>query len=566
MTQPTDSGGAPLNRDVADELPADALATLDAWALSELSRLGSERTVSVGDELFRAGDESYDFYVLLEGAVDIIRTDLEGDTLLTTYTAGHFLGELGMITGQRILVTARVSAPGRVLAISQEEFQRIMSSNVDLADLIFSAFVARRTVLRLGEGARAVRIIGSRFSPDAMALRAYAARSGLPHTWIDVEDEDDVGELLTGMGFHLSDTPVVITPMGVLRHPTTGEFAEHMGLTYRQLPGYMFDLVIVGAGPSGLAAAVNGAAEGLNTLLLDAFSTGGQAGSSSRIENYVGFPSGISGEDLTSRTAIQAQRLGARVSAPCEVVDLREEDGFHVFALADGSEVPARSVIVATGARYRRLSVEDLERFEGAGVYYAATDLEARICSPQPAIVVGGGNSAGQASIFLAQQGCHVTVVVRGGDLAHSMSHYLIERIEADARIEVLTNTEIRELAGDHHLERVTMEFTPTGERHTVDCVGLFCFIGAEPATEWLRNRLALDAKEFVLTDRSLPDSIIDGAGFATREPLPYESSVPGVFAVGDVRSGSLKRVAAAVGEGSTAVRSVYEHLVGTDR
>ncbi len=566
MTQPTESGGAPLNRDVAYELPADALATLDARALAELTPLGVERAVSVGDELFRAGDESYDFFVLLEGAVDIIRADLEGDTLLTTYTAGHFLGELGMITGQRLLVTARVSQPGRVLAIPEDDFRRIMSSNVDLADPIFSAFVARREILRLGEGARAVRIIGSRFSPDAMALRAYAARSRLPHTWIDVEDEEDVGELLTGMGFHLSDTPVVITPMGVLRHPTIGEFAEHTGLTFTQLPGYIFDLVIVGAGPSGLAAAVNGAAEGLNTLLLDAFSTGGQAGSSSRIENYVGFPSGISGEDLTPRTAIQAQRLGARVSAPCEVVDLREEDGFHVFALADGSEVPARSVIVATGARYRRLSVEGLERFEGAGVYYAATDLEARICSPQPAIIVGGGNSAGQASIFLAQQGCHVTIVVRGGDLSHSMSHYLIERIEADDRIELVTNTEIRELAGGHHLDCVTMEFTPTGELHTVTCAGLFCFIGAEPATEWLRNSLALDAKEFVLTDRSLPDSVINGAGFAVRDPLPYESSVPGVFAVGDVRSGSLKRVAAAVGEGSGAVRSVYEHLVGMDR
>jgi thioredoxin reductase (NADPH) len=513
--------------------------------------------------LFQAGDESYDFFVLLEGAVDIIRVDLDGETLLTSYSAGHFLGELGMITGQRLLLTARISQPGRVLAISGDDFRHLMSTKVDLADTIFSAFVARRKVLREGEGARAVRIIGSRFSPDAVALRSFASRSRLPHQWIDLEDDDAVVELLSGMGFQPIDTPVVITPMGVMRHPTVGEFAEMMGLTYRQLPGYIFDLVVVGVGPSGLAAAVNGAAEGLNTLALDADSIGGQAGSSSRIENYVGFPNGISGEDLAARTAIQAQRLGARVSAPCEVANLREEDGFHVISLGDGSEVPARAVIVATGARYRRLSVDDLERFEGAGVYYAATDLEARICSPQPVVVVGGGNSAGQASIYLAQQGCRVSIVVRRGDLTQSMSHYLIERIDADPRIEVVTDTEIRELAGDHHLDRVTMEFLPTGERRTAACSGLFCFIGAEPSTVWLGGSVALDDKDFILTDRSLPDSVVSSPRFSVRGPLPYETSVPGVFAVGDVRSGSQKRVATAVGEGSSAVRSVYQHLVG---
>ena len=566
MSQQNDPAGVAMNRDVAYELPPAALPMLDAAALAELAPLGTERVVEVGDVLFRAGDESYDFFVLLEGAVDIIRVDLDGETLITSYSPGHFLGELGMITGQRLLLTARVSQRGRVLAIAEEDFRHLMGTKVDLADMIFSAFVARRKILREGEGARAVRIIGSRFSPDAVALRAFASRSRLPHQWIDLEDDDAVVELLSGMGFRPGDTPVAITPMGVMRHPTVGEFAEAMGLTYRQLPGYIFDLVVVGVGPSGLAAAVNGAAEGLNTLALDANSIGGQAGSSSRIENYVGFPNGISGEDLAARTAIQAQRLGARVSAPCEVSNLREEDGFHVIALGDGSEIPARSVIVATGARYRRLAVDDLERFEGAGVYYAATDLEARICSPQPVVVVGGGNSAGQASIYLAQEGCRVSIVVRRDDLAQSMSHYLIERIDADPRIEVVVNTEIRELAGDHHLESVTMEFLPTGERRTAACSGLFCFIGAEPSTGWLRGGLALDAKDFVLTDRSLPDSVVTSPRFSVREPLPYETSVPGVFAVGDVRSGSQKRVATAVGEGSSAVRSVYEHLVGLDR
>jgi thioredoxin reductase (NADPH) len=564
VTQPTDSGALPLNTEFATDLPDPASPTLDAGALAELAPFGEERVVEVGDILFRAGDESYDFLVILEGAVDIVRPDIEGDTLLTTHTAGRFLGELNMVTGQRVYLTARVSQAGRVLAIPVDEFRRIMSSKPDLADTIFSAFVARREVLRTGEGARAVRIIGSRYSRQAMALRAFAARSRLPHTWIDIEDADDVDVLLAGMGFRPSDTPVVITSTGVLRHPSPGEFAEHLGLTFHRAPGYMFDVVVVGSGPAGLSAAVYGASEGLNTVSLDAVSTGGQAASSSRIENYVGFPNGISGEELASRAAIQAQRLGARLNAPCEVAGLRVEDGFQAILLADGSEIPSRTVIIAAGARYQRLAVDGLERFEGAGVYYAATDLEARICSGSPVIVVGGGNSAGQAAIYLAQQGSRVSIVIRGSDLKRSMSHYLVERIDADPRIEVFTDTEVRALAGDGHIDHVALEHTPTGERRTTACSGLFCFIGADPATAWLSGVLELDENRFILTDRSLPERITSGPRFATRHPLPFETSVPGVFAVGDVRSGSMKRVAAAVGEGSSAVRSVHEHLATT--
>ncbi len=561
VAQPTDTGPRTLKREFAADLPDRATPTLDAGALAELAPFGAERVVAVGDILYRAGDGAYDFFVVLEGAVEIIRPDLEGDTLLTTHVAGRFLGELNMLTGQRAYVMARVSQPGRVLAIPVDQFRRVMSTKPDLADTIFSAFVARREVLSQGEGARAVRIIGSRYSREAMALRAFAGRSRFPHTWIDIEDDDDVGVLLAGMGFRLADTPVVITTTGVLRHPSPGELAQHLGLTFQPVPGFMFDLVVVGSGPAGLAAAVYGASEGLSTVSLDAVSTGGQAGASSRIENYVGFPNGISGEELASRAAIQAQRLGARLNAPCEVMALRVEDGFHVIVLGDGSEIPTRTVIIATGARYQRLAVDDLERFEGAGVYYAATDLEARICSGQPVIVVGGGNSAGQAALYLAQQGSRVSIVIRSNDLTHSMSAYLIERIDVDPRVELVTNTQVRALAGDGHLDHVTLEHTPTGERRTVGCSGLFCFIGADPATEWLGSALELDAKGFIPTDRSLPDRISSNARFATRDPLPFETSVPGVFAVGDVRSGSLKRVAAAVGEGSSAVGSVHEHL-----
>ena len=555
------NGAATLNTEFAVELPERAAPTLDAEALAELAPFGEARAVAVGDILYRAGDDSYDFYVVLEGAVDIIRPDLDGETLITTHVAGRFLGELNLVTGQRAYLTARVSQPGRVLAIPIEEFRRVMSIKPDLADVIFSAFVARREILRVGEGARAIRIIGSRYSREALALRAFASRSRVPHTWIDIEGDEDVDVLLANMGFRSSDTPVVVTTTGVLRHPSPGEFAEHLGLTFRQEPGYMFDLVVVGSGPAGLAAAVYGASEGLDTVALDAVATGGQAGASSRIENYVGFPNGISGEDLASRSAIQAQRLGARLNAPCEVAGLRTEAGFHVIVLADGSEIPARTVIVAAGARYQRLEVDDLERFEGAGVYYAATDLEARVCGGLPVIVVGGGNSAGQAALYLAQHRSQVSLVIRSNDLTHSMSHYLIERIDADPRIELITDTQVRALAGEGHLDHVTLEHTPTGERRSVGCSGLFCFIGADAATEWLGGGLELDADGFILTDRSLPDPITTGPRFATRDPLPFETSLPGVFAVGDVRSGSLKRVAAAVGEGSSAVRSAHEHL-----
>ena len=561
VTQPSAGDPSTLNKEFAAELPDPAAPTLDAAALAELAPVGDERVVEVGDVLFRAGDEPSNFFVVLEGAVDIIRPDLEGDTLLTTHVAGRFLGELSMVTGQRLYLTARVSQRGRVLAVPLDAFRRVMSTRPDLADTIFSAFVARREVLRTGEGARAVRIIGSRYSREATALRAFAARSRLPHTWIDIEGADDVEVLLADMGFRRQDTPVVITSTGVLRHPSPGEFAQHLGLTFQPEPGYLFDLVVVGSGPAGLAAAVYGASEGLKTVSLDADSVGGQAGSSSRIENYVGFPNGISGEDLAARAAVQAQRLGARLNAPCEVAGLRVEEGFLVVALVDGSEIPTRTVIIAAGARYQRLAVDDLERFEGAGVYYAATDLEARICNGRPVIVVGGGNSAGQAAIYLAQQGSHVSIVIRGKDLTHSMSHYLIERVEADPRIELVIDTQVRALVGDTHLDHVTLEYTPTGERRAVACSGLFCFIGADPATAWLAGALELDSKGFVLTDRSLPDTSTDGPRFATRDPFPFETSVPGVFAVGDVRSGSLKRVAAAVGEGAGAVRSVIEHV-----
>jgi thioredoxin reductase (NADPH) len=547
---------------MSGEVPIEVVeANLDEQTLADLMPFGSVRPVESGEVLYRAGEPTPDFFVVLEGEVEIVRQDEGSDLVVTAHGPGRFLGELNLLTGQRAFLTARASQAGRVLAIELATFRELMSTRPDFSDTVFRAFVARREILRSGEGAGAIRIVGSRYSAEAMALRAFANRSRLAHTWIDLEDIADAPVYLASIGMRPQDVPVVFTPNAVLRHPTPGEFAAHLGLTYTNVPGSLCDLVVVGTGPAGLAAAVYGASEGLETVALDAVSAGGQAGSSSRIENYVGFPNGVSGEDLVARASIQAIRLGARLNAPCEVAGLRIEDGFHVVVLADGSEISTRSVIVASGARYRRLEVDDLERFEAAGVYYAATDLEARVCRGSDIVVVGGGNSAGQAAIYLAQQGSPVALVVRRRALVETMSQYLIARIEAHPRIEVLQNTEVRGLAGATHLEAVTLEDNHTNRRWTVPCQGLFCFIGAIPATAWLGTCVALDRSGFVLTDRSLPDAIANDAVFGGRDPLPLETSAPGVFAVGDVRSGSLKRVAAAVGEGSTAVRSVHDYL-----
>jgi thioredoxin reductase (NADPH) len=540
----------------ADDLDPGAFPALSAAELAEIAAFGSERQTAVGELLFEAGEASYDLFVVLDGEVEVVRLDGAEAVVIVTYGRGGFVGELNLLTGQRRMLSCRVRKAGRVLVIAEPELRRLMSGRPALADKIFNALLARREVLRTGEGAQAIRIVGSRYSPEAMSLRAFAEHSHLAHAWIDVEDAEDLDGLLASLALGREDVPAVITTTETLRRPSPAVFAEHLGLTFQQTPGYIFDLVVVGSGPAGLAAAVYGASEGLRTVSLDRVTIGGQAGSSSRIENYAGFPNGISGEDLTGRAAVQAMRLGARLNAPCEVASLRTEAGFHVIVLGDGSEIPTRAVIVASGARYRRLAVEDLERFEGAGVYYAATDLEARVCDGSSVLVIGGGNSAGQAALYLAQSNCTVTLAIRD-DLTQSMSRYLIARIDADPKIELLTGVEVDALAGEGRLEEVTLRDAGGERRRTVPCAGLFCFIGASPATGWLGEGVLLDEDGFVLTDRQL--TALPNDGPAGR--LPFETSVAGVFAAGDVRHGSMKRVAAAVGEGSSAVRSVHERL-----
>ena len=537
----------------------DAFRQLDDAELAALRPLGVRRPVSAGEYLYREGDPSYDFYVVLSGAVEIVVNPDGKERVIARHTPGRFLGELNLLTGQRVFVSARVAEAGEVLAVPRDALRRVIATNASLSDKILAAFLARRAILLTGASS-AIRVIGSRFSPDSSRVREFLVRNRIPHDWLDPDADSDVERLLREFDIAPRDLPVVIVSGKVLRRPTPGVLADYLGLTVGTMPDGGFDLIVVGAGPAGLAAAVYGASEGLRTLVLEMVAVGGQAGSSSRIENYLGFPTGISGGDLTQRATVQAQKFGASFSSPCTVASLQEEVGHFVLRLSNGTDVPGRAVIVATGARYKRLDAVGLEQFESRGVYYAATELEARACAGSPAVVTGGGNSAGQAALFLANAGSAVTIVIRGPDLAASMSRYLVDRIEANERIVVQRNTRIVALEGDEFLTGVRIN-GPGGEE-TLHSTALFSFIGADPASEWLSGFAALDDRGFVLTDRAIGREYLNGPwGVLGRSPLPFETSHPGLFAVGDVRSGSTKRVAAAVGEGSAAVRSVHEYL-----
>ena len=533
--------------------------TLDASEIAAIDALGTRRSVSAGEYLYREGDARYDFYVIVSGAVEIVVQADAAERLVGRFGPGQFLGELNLLSGQRVYVSARVAEPGVVIDVPAAALRGLFASRPGLADTILAAFLARRARL-VRDASPAIRLVGSRFSPDSLRLREYLARNRIPHEFMDADRDLRVERLLRDLAVKPADLPVVIAPGAVLRHPTPGELAEYLGLTLDSIEQRAFDLVVIGGGPAGLAAGVYGASEGLDTLVLELVAPGGQAGASSRIENYLGFPTGISGADLAQKAVVQAEKFGARMTSPCAATGLREESGYLVVALSDGTEVTGRALIVASGARYRRLEADRLEDFEGNGVYYAATEIEARMCAASPVVVVGGGNSAGQAALFLAEGSSSVSIVIRGPDLGKNMSRYLVDRIEADSRITVLTNTQVSGLEGDQTLTAVRVR--GTGGDSLLPCSGLFSFIGAEPSSGWLSGCAALDEHGFVLTDRSLGAEQLD-ARWETlgRLPLPFETSQPGLFAVGDLRSGSTKRVAAAVGEGSAAVRSVHEYL-----
>src|SRR5581483_7571714 len=474
------------------------------------------------------------------------------DVVVATHGPGRFLGELNLLTGQRVYLTARVVEAGEVIAIPVPELRRLIATVPGLSDSILGAFVARRA--RLMEGAaRSLRVIGSRHLPEALAMVEFLSRNRVPHQWLDAETEPDICRLVDEFNVACADLPVVLIGSTVLRRATPGQVAQYLGLTIESIPERCFDLIVVGAGPAGLAASVYGASEGLSTLTVESQLPGGQAGTSSRIENYLGFPAGISGGDLTALAMTQALKFGAHLTTPCEVLSLLEKGGHLVVRLSDGTEIAGRAVVAASGAHYRRLGVPELARFEGAGVFYAATEIEARMVAGRPVAVVGGGNSAGQAALFLAKNNCSVSILLRGSDLGRSMSRYLADRIESHPGITVRTGTQITAHRGDGSLQGITLE-SAEGQQE-LGVAGVFSFIGAEPNSGWLAGCAAFDAKGFILTDRALGEGDLGPAWDALgRDPLPFETSQPGLFAVGDVRSGSMKRVASAVGEGSAAV------------
>ncbi|HEV7676937.1 MAG TPA: FAD-dependent oxidoreductase [Candidatus Dormibacteraeota bacterium] len=540
---------------------AVSFPVLDESDMATLDAVGTRRATSTGEYLFREGDTDYDFHVVVAGAVEIVLGSNDKEQVITRHGAGRFLGELNMLTGRRAYLSARVVEPGEVIVLSRTALRQLMATHPHLGDIILGAFVARRTGL-LADAAAATRIVGSRYLPETRRLREFLTRNRIPHQWLDPDrDGEAVEQLLRDIDVAADELPVVISSGTVLRRPTPGVLADFLGLTLASLPERCFDLVVLGAGPAGLAAAVYGASEGLSTLLAEKVAAGGQAGASSRIENYLGFPMGISGGDLTFAAVVQAEKFGAHLTLPCAAASLREEAGHLVIRLSDGSDIAGRAVIVASGARYRRLEVDRLEDFEGNGVYYAATELEARACAAEPVVIVGGGNSAGQAALFLAESGSPVTVVIRAPSLDRSMSRYLVERIEADGRITVRRATRVTALDGDQTLRSVRVS-SGGDDAVALRCAALFSFIGAEPSSGWLSGCVSLDSKGFILTDRSLDEEHLGRRWEVLgRRPLPFETSMPGLFAVGDVRSGSMKRVASAVGEGSAAVRSVHEFL-----
>jgi thioredoxin reductase (NADPH) len=539
-----------------------AFPTLDADQIAALEAVGERRRFEEGEFLYRQGDAGYDFYVVVSGVIDIVVGAGSDERLVTQHGPGRFLGELNLLTGTRVFISARAATAVEAIAVPVAQLRHIIATEPGLSDVILAAFIARRSAL-LTEAASAIRVIGSRLSPETGRVREFLVRTRIPHEWLDPDKDAEVDELLRCFGVQPSELPVVIATGSVLRRPTPGELSHYLGLTVDSLPGRQFDLVVVGGGPAGLAAAVYGASEGLSTLGLESFAVGGQAGQSSRIENYLGFPTGISGADLTQRAVVQAEKFGAALTAPCAAAGLREEGGYLIVSLSDGSEVVGRAVIAASGARYRRIDAARLDDFECKGVFYAATDAEARLCAAAPVVVVGGGNSAGQAAMYLADSGSRVTVVIRKPDLNASMSRYLVDRIAEHPRIDVRAGAHVVALEGGDDLERVVVA-GQDGEAE-LPCVGLFSFIGADPVSDWLSGCAALDDHGFVVTDRALADEQLDERWrVAARRPLPFETSHPGLFAVGDVRSGSTKRVAAAVGEGSAAVRSVHDFLAFT--
>jgi thioredoxin reductase (NADPH) len=535
-----------------------AFPRLDEDQMARLRGLGRLRSVKPGDVLFQAGDEGAGFFVVESGVVAIVEGYGHKNRVIAIHGERRFTGEIGLLIGQRLLLTGVVRDAGEVIEVPLAKLREIIDEDKALSDLILGAFMARRSLLiGLETG---ISVIGSRFSPDSRRLREFLARNRMPHHWIDLEEDDDADAFLTQLSVEPEQTPVVIAGRcDILRNPTNTELGSALGLSSRGSTPALCDVVVVGAGPAGLAASLYAASEGLDVQTVESVAAGGQAGTSARIENYLGFPAGVSGSELTQRAGVQALRFGARLAVPAAAEALQSEPGRNQIKLSNGEVATGRAVVIATGAQYRRLDVPRLEEFEMGGVYYAATQAEAQLCAGDPVVIVGGGNSAGQAAMFMSRNSPDCRLLIRGGDLGKSMSRYLVDQIERNTSVKVCLHSEVVELGGDRELETITIADNRSGERTTVAAKALFVFIGASPHTEWLEGQLATDDSGFLLTGRDVEGD--DLSEYNGDHPLFLETSRPGIFAVGDVHSGSIKRVASAVGEGSMAVRLVHQRL-----
>jgi thioredoxin reductase (NADPH) len=524
--------------------------------LARLASFGVHRSGQPGEILFNQGDEHHGVFIVISGSIEVIGVSGGNETVLRVLVPGTFTGEVNQLSGRRSLVRCRAREQSELLELTRQCLRKIMQTDVALGELFLRAFVQRRVYLIANSVGDAV-LIGSSLSADTLRLRSFLSRNAHPYTYLDVERDPDVQAVLDHFAIPITDIPVLICRGElVLRNPSNAEAAACFGLNVGIDERNVYDLIVVGAGPSGLAAAVYGASEGLNVLVIEGNAPGGQAGSSSRIENYLGFPMGIYGQELASRAFVQAEKFGAQILIARTARALRcQRPPYTIDLDADGS-VQGRSIIVATGVQYRKLPLAKLAQFEGVGIYYGATALEAQVCRGEEVAVVGGGNSAGQAALFLSGFARHVHLLVRGPGLADSMSRYLISRIEVCREITLKPWTQIEELDGDSHLECVRCRNSQTGEAETRKIRHLFLMTGANPNTEWLASCVALDTKQFIKTGVDL------GADWPLRRP-PFllETSLPGVFGVGDIRSGSVKRVASAVGEGSMAVQFVHQVL-----
>ncbi len=529
---------------------------LNSGQIERLTSFGVRGHAEAGTIIFDLGDESHGVFVVLSGSIEIMSVSANGEAVLGTLGPGAFTGEVNQLSGRRSLVRCRAHEDSEVLEINRANLRQVMQTDVALGEILLRAFVLRRVYLIENSVGDAV-LIGSSHSSDTLRLRTFLSRNGHPHTYLDVDTDPDVQTVLDHFQISANDIPVLICQgEKVLRNPTNFAAAECFGLNTGIDENAVYDLIVIGAGPSGLAAAVYGASEGLKVLVVESDGPGGQAGSSSRIENYLGFPMGISGQELANRAFVQAEKFGANIAVARAARSLGCDRVPYQVELVEGGTVRGRSVILAAGAQYRKLDLPNLSQFEGVGIYYGATNVEAQLCGNDEVIVVGGGNSAGQAALYLSQTARRVYLVVRRAGLAETMSQYLISRIEACGQITLKPRTEIEALEGNGQLERVRWREAETGTSETHEIRHVFLMTGAYPNTSWLGGCLAMDDKQFLRTGTDLKED-----WSLKRPPFLLETSRPGVFAVGDIRSGSVKRVASAVGEGSMAVQFVHRVL-----